>query len=204
MLLLVFSGNIFKIYNISIVSLCILLSYVVFVVLLSKISIEQTNTEITEEKKNIYIKFVISSLALIILSFFLTLQANKIAIQNPVFSSSTIGAFLLGITTSLPEVVSLYALIILGNYNLCFANIVGSNAFNFMIISLCDLFISGETIYSFRDNDSMSFLIIGLLMHIIMIISILRKRHLCKLTYAIPSIIITLMYIYLFITHVFK
>ena len=48
---------------------------------------------------------------MIILSILLTWEADKISRVYPNFSSNTVGAILLGITTSLPEVVTTFELI---------------------------------------------------------------------------------------------
>lgn len=199
-LLSTFSNIISDFYHISIVSIFIIFSYIAFVVLLSHIKMEKTNdiSNIEKNDKYLYLKFILTSIIMIMLSIFLTIQANVIASQNIVFSSSTIGAFLLGITTSLPEVVSTLALIRMKSYNLAFANIIGSNAFNFFILSICDLIVSGQTLYVFKDQDSFLFIIFGIIMHIILLLSILRKKCISTFTYALPSILLIISYIYLF------
>ncbi len=184
--------------NISIISVFIFLLYLIFFILLSKMVINDKEREKEVVINKIYLKFILTAIAIIVLSVSLTLQANKIVMMNPLFSSSTVGAFLLGITTSLPEVVSVYALIKMSSYNLAFANIIGSNALNFLIFAICDYFIRGKSLYSFADKDSSLFLTFGMFMHIIILLSVIRKKNLTNLTYIIPSLLVILAYIYIF------
>ena len=183
--------------SLSLISVLILFIYLFFIVLLSKIKISEPNIENTNIKGALY-KFIIISLLLIIVSISLALQADKIFRLNTLFSSSTVGAFLLGITTSLPEVVSTYALISIGSYNLGFSNIIGSNAFNFCIFVICDLFVRGGHLYYFWDSDAFIFLKIGLLMHLILLFSIFWKQPKKYLLYLLPSIILLSLYFYMF------
>ena len=71
--------------------------------------------ETKEKQKFILLKFILTGIVMVVLSVLLTYQADKIAHMYPKFSSSSIGAILLGITTSLPEVVTTFALLKLNN-----------------------------------------------------------------------------------------
>ncbi len=190
-------NNIF-IFNISIISGFIFVLYVVFIIFLSNIKIVENKIKNENNINYLLFKFLAASIMIIILGVLITIQANKIVSMNGFISSSTVGAFLLGITTSLPEVVSVYALVRIGSYNLAFSNIVGSNAFNFFIFTLSDLFISGRNLYSFRDNDSFIFVIFGMIMHLIILFSILRKKPKVISIYILPSFLIILLYAYIF------
>lgn len=90
--------------------------------------------EIKEKQKFILLKFILTGIVMVVLSVLLTYQADKIAHMYPKFSSSSIGAILLGITTSLPEVVTTFALLKLNNYNMAISNMLGSNIFNFLVL----------------------------------------------------------------------
>ena len=185
-------------FNPSIVSFFILVSYIIFVVLLSKIKTPDKEMEIESNVKNITLKFILAAVSMILLSIAITMQADAIGRANPAFSSSTVGAFLLGVTTSLPEVVTCYALIKIGSYNLALANIIGSNAFNFMILGICDFFVKGQNLYSFREVDSFTFLFFGFLMHAVLILSLLRSKKFPNALYTVPSGVILFIYFYIF------
>lgn len=151
------------------------------------------NKEIKEEKKENHplIKFIFVGILLILLSILLTFQADKLTHIYPHISSSTIGAILLGITTSLPEVVSTFALIKYNNYDMAIANILGSNIFNFLVLSISDLF-NDRSIYNMVDINSKMYLYGGILVTIILLISLLKKN---KYLSIILSILMSLSYL---------
>ena len=140
------------------------------------------------------LKFILCSLILILLSILLTMQADKITHIYPKISSSTIGALLLGITTSLPEVVSTYALLKYNNIDMAISNMLGSNIFNFLILSLSDLFVKSTHIYHFVDIYSFMYLIGGLIVTSVLLISITKKNK-KYLFYLLTSLIISFIYL---------
>ena len=152
---------------------------------------KEERIESKSNEKYPLIKFIIVSIILIVLSILLTFQADKLTHIYPNISSSTIGAILLGITTSLPEVVTTYGLINYNNYNMAIANILGSNIFNFLVLSTSDLFSDGS-IYNMVDNSSKMYLFGGIFITIILVISLIKKN---KLLSIILSIIMSLSYL---------
>lgn len=72
-------------------------------------------------------------------SVLLTIVVNNISIAHPSFSSSFLGAIFLGITTSLPEVVTFYALINIKSYDIAVSNIIGSCLFNLLVLAIGDI-----------------------------------------------------------------
>ena len=183
------------IFNIGLPTIVSIIGYFLFLILITKIKIKEEE-EISKNEKYLKTKFIITSIIMIILSIMLTLKADYIACNYPNFKSSTIGAFLLGITTSLPEVVSFYTLIRLSNYNLAFSNIVGSNIFNFLILSICDIFTS-KSLYSYSEYENLNFIYCGLISTILLLIYTVRKKSNSRILYLIPSIIIFILYIIL-------
>ncbi len=57
------------------------------------------------------------------------------------------GALFLGIATSLPEIVSTFSLVRLGNFDAGYGNIIGSCLFNFGVIAVADIFYFGGTVF---------------------------------------------------------
>lgn len=181
---------IFILLNLRILTTIVLfILYFLYAFKISKVD----NKEIKEEKKENYplIKFIFVGILLILLSILLTFQADKLTHIYPHISSSTIGAILLGITTSLPEVVSTFALIKYDNYDMAIANILGSNIFNFLVLSISDLF-NDRSIYNMVDINSKMYLYGGILVTIILLISLLKKN---KNLSIILSILMSLSYL---------
>lgn len=152
---------------------------------------ENKEEKIDKKESHPLIKFIFVGIILIILSILLTLQADKLTHIYPHISSSTIGAILLGITTSLPEVVTTYGLINYDNYNMAIANILGSNIFNFLVLSISDLF-NDNSIYNMVDINSKMYLYGGIFVTILLLGSLIKKN---KFLSVILSIIISLSYL---------
>ena len=113
---------------------------------------------------------------------------------HPRFSSSLIGAVLLGITTSLPEVVSYYTLIVIKNYDLALSNIIGSNFFNLFVLSIGDLVLDGN-IYNFTDSKSYILILLVTFFTIISLLQNIKSSNRYNFLYFIPSLIIVTLYL---------
>lgn len=83
--------------------------------------------------------FSLATLVLIIVTPFLVQSANEIA-EITGLSAGFIGATLLAITTSLPELVATIAAVQIGAYDLAVGNLFGSNLFNMFVLGLTDVF----------------------------------------------------------------
>lgn len=156
-------------------------------------TINNKTEEVSSSKKEdkVIIKFLINIILLIILSILLTISADRITRIYPNISSSSVGAILLGITTSLPEVVSTFALIKLDNYDMAISNILGSNIFNFLVLSISDFF-NDKSIYNLIDIYSKMYLFGGLFIMILLVISLKYKN---KILTNIISIITSISYL---------
>lgn len=186
-----------QIFNVSASSILMIVGYIVYINVIGKIKINPVKT--IETKKRYSVDKLIKKLILLIIilittSILITLVANTISIKYPVVSSSIIGAFLLGISTSLPEVVTVYTLVHLKSYDLALSNILGSNLFNFLILGLADVVIRNNTIIGIGTRDDLLLLTGGLFISGILMFSILKNPTFNKGKYIIPSLIIVAYY----------
>lgn len=190
-----FMGGIFnlELFNIGIPSFIIIISYIIY---LKKAQEKDSKKEIIKTKEHVLLKFLIVGILMIIVSIFLTLIVNLIADKNPNVASSFIGAILLGITTSMPEVITFIALIKMKSFDLALSDIIGSNLFNLLILAIGDIFLKNKEIYYFVDKESMFLLIFGLILTILSFYQNNRKVVKNKLVYIIPSLMGILLYIY--------
>ena len=122
-----------------------LITFIFVILYIIGIKLSSTQEKENDEKKvdksrikKIILKFLMFSLIVLISSFCLSLVAEKI-IKITGLESGFVGAVFLGISTSLPECVSSLVLFKKGLYNIAAANIVGSNLFNFIIVSINDI-----------------------------------------------------------------
>lgn len=183
------------ILNIGLPTIIIIILYFIYIKLLPKNKEEQIQIDL-KPIKNIKGKLLITSIFMIASSVLLTTFVNNIAQSHPSFSSGSIGAILLGITTSLPEVITFYTLISIDNYDLALQDIVGSNLFNLAILSFADIIYKTSPIYNIIDNNTTTILFLGLIFIIISFLQNIRTKCISKVTYIIPSIIIVSLYLY--------
>ena len=108
------------------------------------------NTPITLSQKGIILRFIASSIAIIVLSIVMTYITDAVAKEFSI-GAGLAGALLLGVATSLPEVSSTIALFRIKNYNIAIGNIVGSNLFNFIVLCIADVACFHESVYIYDD-----------------------------------------------------
>lgn len=107
--------------------------------------------------------FGIATLVLVVVTPFMVRSANEIA-QMTDLGVGFIGATLIAITTSLPEMVATIAAARLGAYDLAVGNLFGSNIFNMFALGVTDLFYTDGRFLAAVDS---SFAVIGLLVVIL-------------------------------------
>ena len=171
--------------NVNAASLIIL---VIYFVSLKFLSSDDTETEEEDDSpltvKQIVVRFALMALGLVAMSIVVTFFTDKLQ-EKLNLGASIAGALFLGIVTSLPELTSSIALVRHKNFNAMVGNVVGSNMFNFTILSIADI-IAGETpIYSkinvfFMRDDSMQMIVFGVLSTIFVAGCILLQSHFKK------------------------
>ena len=195
LIMYLFMGGTFnlEIFNIGLPSFIIIITYIFY---LKNAKEEKTKKEVITTKEHVLLKFFLVGLFMVIVSILLTLVVNLIAGKNPNVASSFIGAILLGITTSMPEVITFIALVKMKSFDLALSDIIGSNLFNLLILAVGDIFLKNKEIYYFVDKESMFLLIFGLILTILSFYQNNRKVVKNKFVYIIPSLMGILLYAY--------
>lgn len=195
LIMYLFMGGTFnlEIFNIGLPSFIIIITYIFY---LKNAKEEETKKEVITTKEHVLLKFFLVGLFMVIVSILLTLVVNLIAGKNPNVASSFIGAILLGITTSMPEVTTFIALVKMKSFDLALSDIIGSNLFNLLILAVGDIFLKNKEIYYFVDKESMFLLIFGFILTILSFYQNNRKVVKNKFVYIIPSLMGILLYIY--------
>lgn len=195
LIMYLFMGGTFnlEIFNIGLPSFIIIITYIFY---LKNAKEEETKKEVITIKENVLLKFFLVGLFMVIVSILLTLVVNLIAGKNPNVASSFIGAILLGITTSMPEVTTFIALVKMKSFDLALSDIIGSNLFNLLILAVGDIFLKNKEIYYFVDKESMFLLVFGFILTILSFYQNNRKVVKNKLVYIIPSLMGILLYAY--------
>ena len=195
LIMYLFMGGTFnlEIFNIGLPSFIIIITYIFY---LKNAKEEKTKKEVITTQEHVLLKFFLVGLFMVIVSILLTLVVNLIAGKNPNVASSFIGAILLGITTSMPEVITFIALIKMKSFDLALSDIIGSNLFNLLILAIGDIFLKNKEIYYFVDKESMFLLIFGFILTILSFYQNNRKVVKNKFVYIIPSLMGILLYAY--------
>ena len=92
-----------------------------------------------------YLIFAISALATLLAGMRLTAAADEIAVITG-FGHSFLGAALLAVVTSLPELTTTITAAKNKSYDLAAGNILGSNIFNLVLLAVADVFEPGSII----------------------------------------------------------
>lgn len=195
LIMYLFMGGTFnlEIFNIGLPSFIIIITYIFY---LKNAKEEETKKEVITTQEHVLLKFFLVGLFMVIVSILLTLVVNLIAGKNPNVASSFIGAILLGITTSMPEVITFIALVKMKSFDLALSDIIGSNLFNLLILAIGDIFLKNKEIYYFVDKESMFLLIFGFILTILSFYQNNRKVVKNKFVYIIPSLMGILLYAY--------
>lgn len=210
--------HLFNFINMSVISLAILVIYGFSIKALATDQVmdsEEKEEEISDNTNNSsdnkskvkkeILKFIGFSVLLVIFSVLLTMTVDSLSIKFNL-GKSVAGALFLGAATSLPEMTAVIQLVRLKNYDAACGNVIGSNVFNFTILSVVDIIYGKEDIFLGRlpvekgnplyaESVNVRFLaIFGIIATSIAMYMILRKKSKNKFTYIIPSIIIVLVY----------
>ncbi len=132
-----------EIATINVVSIIIIALYIIGVKSMASDEFQvDSDDEITDlTVKQISIRFTLASIGIIAVSIIITKITDIIADESHLnLGAGIAGALFLGIATSLPELSSTFSLFRLKNYNIAIGNIIGSNLFNFTILSVADVF----------------------------------------------------------------
>ena len=172
-------------------TLCILFTYGYYLFKTSFV-VDETVKINDISYNNVVLKLVVTGVFMIFSSIILTIIVNNLAALHPHFSSSFLGAIFLGVTTSLPEVITCYTLINLGNYDLALDDIIGSNFFNLLILAIADLALKGSSVFSYVDVGVVTLIILGF---IFAFISFINTNKYFKKSYGFLSFVIVVIYL---------
>ncbi len=161
----------------------------------------KSSSEKEEEKQKIkkmpllfYVKFIVSLIILVAVSFQTAVVVDELAKLHS-WNSTAVGALFLAWATSLPELVVTISAMILGSAEMGVGNIVGSNIFNMMILGVGDFF-AGEKSKVFVKDDKANILIALLVLMSSTLLYMLSVKKMKKIFGISPvAVIISLIYV---------
>ncbi len=122
---------------------------------------EESQTEKHDIDKQAFQKAVITFIALAIVILVTSIQLSKVAEEIMVasgLSASFVGAVFIGVSTSLPELVTCTTLMKARQYDMAAIGVLGSNLFNFLILAIVDIVDKGSL---FAAADSGIYTLVG-------------------------------------------
>ncbi|HHR85898.1 MAG TPA: sodium:calcium antiporter [Candidatus Acetothermia bacterium] len=155
-----------QVLGISPFSLAILVLYVVAVFLLFRVErrdgdAEEENDDTLSLRKAI-IGFAASAVVIVVAGIFLIHASKNIAL-NSALSGSFMGAILVAIVTSLPELSTSIGALRIGAYDMILGNLFGSNMFNILTIFFADVAFRQGSLFAGLGGQATNQLMIALL-----------------------------------------
>lgn len=185
--------------RLSLTSIGILVTYLFAIRMTSSIE-EEEEHEPKEVDQKAYqeakVRFVALAVVILFASILLARSADTI-VQVTGMNASVVGAIFIGISTSLPELVTCYSLVKSESYTMAATSIWGSNLFNFAILTVIDLF-SKQPLLTKIDSDLLGLAIMGLAFALIHYVQTnIGSKH--KIINIVPSIAMIAIYGYFFL-----
>ncbi|WP_273853638.1 sodium:calcium antiporter [Guptibacillus spartinae] len=137
--------------------------------------------------------FILSAVGIMIVGTILTLTADRIA-ESTGLGASFVGSFLVGASTSLPDAVSVATALKLRNYSMGVSSLLGSNAFNIMLLSFTDAIYFKTNLFRHASPSNIITTVSSIIVVLVILYSITRKNKRSTLFYMLPSILIVIIY----------
>lgn len=166
-----------ELFTVSITSVILIACYAASVKYLSGEESAEDDEEDTSPLtlKQVLIRFAFVAAGIVVLSILIS-QVTDMLAEELNLGKSLAGALFMGVATSLPELSSTIALFRKKSFDIAVGNIVGSNIFNLIILSLSDILYTGTGLYDFSDSKTVALLVFGFLAHPL-ILCALKLRH---------------------------
>ena len=180
----------FDIMTVSITSILLIVCYAVSVKFLSGEdgSNDDGEDNIPLTLKQILVRFVLVSIGIIVLSILIS-QVTDIISDKLNLGKGLAGALFMGIATSLPELSSTIALFQKKNFDIAVGNIVGSNIFNLIILSVADILYTGSGIYDFSDPKTINLLVFGIIAMPLALFTLRSKSRMMKMLLSVGVVV---------------
>ncbi|HBD06424.1 MAG TPA: hypothetical protein DCY93_03325, partial [Firmicutes bacterium] len=164
-------------------AILLLAFYVISLFVMDKTEVkEESNEQIKYTTKQIIIRFAICSVLLIGCSIGVTFMSDMI-VQRFEIDPTAAGATLLGIMTSLPEVISTFNLFYKKNLNAGAGNMIGSAVFNMIIIFLSELVSFNGSVFT-QTPEVNKLIILGIISivacFVALLFKLMGKKENCK------------------------
>ena len=118
--------------------------------------------------------FVGAALVVVVAGVWLGTIADRVAEQTGL-GRSFVGALLLGVSTSLPEIAASLSAVRLGAIDLAIGNVLGSNLFNVTLLAAYDVFDGPKNLWADMSSANALGLVIAMMMTGVVIVSLIYR-----------------------------
>ena len=112
----------------------------------------------------------------VLLAGVLLARTGEAVAERTALGSSFVGAVLVAISTSLPEISTVIAAIRLGQYGMAFSDVFGTNLFDIALIFVVDAFYPGQAVLLAVGNFSLFAALLGAAATLIYMIGLIERR----------------------------
>ena len=190
-----------QVLGLSPISLAILLVYGFSVFLLFRVEkregITEESNEDTLTMARAVIGFSVSAAVIIVAGIFL-IHASKSIASGSALSGSFIGAILVAIVTSLPELATSIGALRIGAYDMIMGNLFGSNMFNILTIFFADLAFRRGSLFAGLGRqapDQLMIALLGIFMATIAVIGIAYRSKRKVLGMGVDALFLLIVYL---------
>lgn len=189
-----------SVFHIGYSSVILVFVYIVGIKLINKKTEEKVKRKSRKNEqyndftyKKVLTRFILSAVGIMIVGTVLTLTADRIASVTGL-GASFVGSFLVGASTSLPDAVSVATALKLRNYNMGVSSLLGSNAFNIMLLSFTDVLYLETNIFKHASMSNIITTVSSVLVILVILFSITRRNHRTTFYYVLPPLTIVAIY----------
>lgn len=125
--------------------------------------------------------------------FLLSSTAEALAVQSGL-GANFIGAALLALATSLPELSTVIAAMRLRRYEMAIADILGTSMFNILLIVLVDAVFRGPPVLRLAGEFSLLAALLGVLMSTVYLIGLVERSNRTVARFGVDSLVILVIY----------
>lgn len=136
----------------------------------------------------------VAAVLIFIAGYFLSTIADVLAGQTGL-GRNLVGAILLALATSLPELSTVTAALRLRQYEMAIADIQGTSMFNLVLIALIDALYAGPAVLGIVGNFTLLATLLCILMGTIYLIGLIERSNRTIARFGVDSIVILLCYI---------
>jgi cation:H+ antiporter len=132
---------------------------------------------------------------LILAAGFVLARVGDVLAEQTGLGSSFVGAVLVAMSTSLPEVSTTLAAVRLGVYSMAFGGIFGTNVLDIAILFLADVVYPGGPVLNEVGRFSIITALLVILLTAIYVAGILERRHKLVLGMGLDSVLVLVLYL---------